>query len=82
MAGLNSLYATHEEDINQTPVMERDRAFVELNVLDQLRSLRKFTEVTDAIKKGHLQIHGVVYDTKAEQAYGVSEGQQGSDYMT
>ncbi|KAJ5292208.1 hypothetical protein N7478_001459 [Penicillium angulare] len=75
---LNSLYATHEEDINQTLVIERDRAFVELNVLDQLRSLRKFTEVTDAIKKGHLQIHGLVYYTKAEKAYGVLEGQQSS----
>lgn len=75
---LNSLYAAHEEDINQTPVMERDRSFVELNILDQLRSLRKFTEVSDAIKKGHLQIHGLVYDTKAEKVYRVLEGPQSS----
>lgn len=75
---LNSLYAAHEEDINQAPVIERDRSFVELNVLDQLRSLRIFTEVTDAIKKGRLQIHGLVYDTKAEKAYRVLEGHQNS----
>ena len=71
---LNSLYAAHEEDISQVPETERDRSFVELNILDQLRSLRKFTEVTDAIKKGRLQIHGLVYDTKAEKAYRVLEG--------
>lgn len=46
---LNSLYAAQEEDINQVPVTERDRSFVELNILDQLHSLRKITEVTDAI---------------------------------
>jgi carbonic anhydrase len=75
---LNSLYAAHEEDINKAPVTERDRSFVELNVLDQLRSLRKLTEVIDAIKKGHLQIHGLVYDTKTERAYRMLEGQQSS----
>jgi carbonic anhydrase len=75
---LNSLYAAHEEDINQAPVTERDRSFVELNVLDQLRSLRNFTEVIGAIKKGHLQIHGLVYDTKTERAYRMLEGQQSS----
>ncbi|KAJ5976525.1 hypothetical protein N7481_010232 [Penicillium waksmanii] len=79
---LNSLYAAHEEDINQAPVTERDRSFVEFNVLDQLRSLGKFTEVTDAITKGHLQIHGLVYDTKAEKAYRVLERSQSSQHMT
>ncbi|CAL5873561.1 uncharacterized protein PFLUO_LOCUS7841 [Penicillium psychrofluorescens] len=72
----------HEEDINQLPVTERDRSFVELNILDQLHSLRRFTEVTDAIKKGRLQIHGLVYDTKAEKAYRVLEGQQSSQDMS
>ncbi|KAJ5259356.1 hypothetical protein N7478_012337 [Penicillium angulare] len=78
---LNSLYAAHEEDINKAPVIERDRCFVELNILDQLRSLRKFTEVTDAIRKRHLQIHGLVYDTKADKAYRVLEGLRNSQHM-
>lgn len=75
---LNSLYAAHEEELNRVPVVERDRSLIELNVLDQLRSLRKFAEVTDAIKKGQLQLHGLVYDTKAEKAYRVLEAQQSS----
>ncbi|CAI7678946.1 unnamed protein product [Penicillium pancosmium] len=70
---LNSLYAAHEEEINRVPVVDRDRYFVELNVLDQMRSLCKYTEVTDATKKGHLQLHGLVYDTNAEKAYRVLE---------
>lgn len=70
---LNSLYAAHEEEINRVPVVDRDRYFVELNVLDQLSSLRKFTEVTDATKKGHLQLHGLVYDANAEKAYRILE---------
>lgn len=53
---------------------ERDRFFVELNILDQMRSLRKFTEVTDAIEQGRLHIHGLVYDTETEKAYRVLEG--------
>ncbi|KAJ5569129.1 hypothetical protein N7450_011615 [Penicillium hetheringtonii] len=75
LSKLNSLYAAHEEYLNQDPAMERDRSFVELNVLDQLHSLRKFIEVTNAIEKGHLQIHGVVYDTNAEESYRVLEDQ-------
>ncbi|KAJ5111617.1 carbonic anhydrase [Penicillium argentinense] len=54
----------------------RDRAFVEMNVLDQLHSLRKFPEVADATKAGLLQIHGIVYDTKSGQALKLADGLQ------
>ncbi|KAJ5496423.1 hypothetical protein N7463_008410 [Penicillium fimorum] len=73
---LDALYSMHEEDINQLPVQERDRLFVELNVLDQLRSLRKFPEVTDAITLERLHIHGLVYDSETEKARRVLEEQQ------
>lgn len=66
----------HEEDINQLPVWEQDFSFVELNILDQMRSLRKFPEVTDAITLGRLHIHGIVYDSETEKAYQLLEGEQ------
>lgn len=55
--------------------MERDPFFVELNILDQVRALRKFPEVADAIGLGRLHIHGLVYDPKTEKAYRLLEGQ-------
>ncbi|KAJ5250877.1 hypothetical protein N7489_001287 [Penicillium chrysogenum] len=75
LSKLNALYSAHE-DINQLPVSERDRAFVELNVLDQIRSLRKRPEVANGIALGRLHIHGIVYDSEAETAYRLSEGQR------
>jgi carbonic anhydrase len=57
-------------------VSERDRLFVELNILDQIRSLRQFPEVTDAISLGRLHIHGLVYDPETEKACRVLEGHQ------
>ncbi|KAJ5110365.1 hypothetical protein NUU61_001580 [Penicillium alfredii] len=76
LSKLSALHSAHEEDINQLPALERDRSFVELNILDQLRSLRKFPEVTDAIRLGRLHIHGLVYDSETDKAYRLSEGQQ------
>lgn len=55
---------------------EQDRYFVELNILNQMRSLRKFPEVTDAITLGRLHIHGIVYDLETEKAYRLLKGQQ------
>ncbi|KAJ6140003.1 hypothetical protein N7471_006489 [Penicillium samsonianum] len=76
LSKLNDLYSMHEEDINQLPVWEQDFSFVELNILDQMRSLRKFPEVTDAITLGRLHIHGIVYDSETEKAYQLLEGEQ------
>ncbi|KAJ5199665.1 hypothetical protein N7491_009537 [Penicillium cf. griseofulvum] len=73
---LNVLHSVHEEDLNQLPVRERDRFFVELNVLDQIRSLRQLSEVTDAITLGRLHIHGLVYDSETEKACRVLERHQ------
>lgn len=57
-------------------MLERDRSFVELNILDQLRALRKFPEVTDAIGLGRLHLHGLVYDPETEKGYRLLEGEQ------
>ncbi|KAJ5202102.1 carbonic anhydrase [Penicillium cinerascens] len=65
---LDSLHSTHKDTIDQLPSTEHDRAFVKLNVLDQLRSLRQFPEVARAAKTGSLQLHGIVYDTKTGEA--------------
>ncbi|KAJ5951849.1 uncharacterized protein N7479_010262 [Penicillium vulpinum] len=67
LSKLNALHSAYEEDINQLPLCERDRSFVELNILDQMRSLRKYPEVTDAITQGRLYIHGLVYDSQTEK---------------
>lgn len=65
---LDSLHSMHKHTIDQLPSAEHDRAFVKLNVLDQLRSLRRFPEVARAAKTGKLQLHGIVYDTKTGEA--------------
>ncbi|KAJ5580262.1 carbonic anhydrase [Penicillium hispanicum] len=65
---LDSLHATHKHNIDQLPTTDRDRAFVELNVLEQLRSLRSFAEVASATESGALQLHGLVYDARAGTA--------------
>lgn len=62
---LNSLYSTFKGTIDQLPANDRDRAFVELNVLAQLRSLRQYTEIAEAIKSRDLQLHGIVYDIQS-----------------
>lgn len=59
---------SHKDAIDRLPETEHDRAFVKLNVLDQLRSLRQFPEVVDAAKSGSLQLHGIVYDTHTGEA--------------
>jgi carbonic anhydrase len=75
LSKLNTLHSAHE-DINQLPLSERDRVFVELNILDQIHSLRKLPEVANAGIRGRLHIHGIVYDSETEKAYRLSEGQQ------
>ncbi|CAG8249704.1 unnamed protein product [Penicillium nalgiovense] len=74
LSKLNALHLAHE-DINQLPVSERDRAFVELNIFDQMHSLRRLPEVANAIALGRLRINGIVYDLETEKAYRLSEGQ-------
>ncbi|KAJ6104750.1 carbonic anhydrase [Penicillium sp. IBT 18751x] len=65
---LNSLHSMHKHTIDQLPSSEHDHAFVKLNVLDQLRSLRRFPEVARAAKSGNLQLHGIVYDRETGKA--------------
>ncbi|KAJ5993038.1 carbonic anhydrase [Penicillium sp. IBT 35674x] len=68
LSKLDSLHSSHKDTFDQLPEAESDRAFVKLNVLDQLRSLRQFPEVFEAAKSGSLQIHGIVYDTHTGEA--------------
>lgn len=65
---LNTLYSTFKDTIDQLPVQDRDRTFVELNVLAQLRSLRQYSEVAEAMKTRDLQLHGIVYDAQSGEA--------------
>ncbi|OOQ90673.1 carbonate dehydratase [Penicillium brasilianum] len=71
---LDSLHAKHRHDIDRLPVIERDSAFVELNILEQLRSLRNISEVADATRRGNLDLHGIVYDPTIGRALSVNEG--------
>lgn len=73
LSKLDSLHAMHQRDIDQLPSVERDRSFVVLNILEQLRSLRKFPEVADAMRRGQLHIHGIVYDPVSGKALSVTE---------
>lgn len=62
--------------IDQLPSVECDRSFVELNtysILEQLRSLRKFPEVADAMRRECLYIPGMVYDPVSGQALSVTD---------
>lgn len=78
-SNLNPLHSTFKETINHLPVQDRDRTFVELNVLDQLRSLRQCTEVVEAIERRGLQLHGIVYDAQSGQASRLLEGYETKD---
>jgi carbonic anhydrase len=70
---LDSLHAKHRHDIDRLPMIERDSAFVELNILEQLRSLRNISEVADATRRGHLDLHGIVYDPTIGRALSLNE---------
>lgn len=70
---LDALRATQQQNADQLSPRQRDRSCVELNVLEQLRSLRKYPEVAAAMKRGNLQIHGIVYDAASERAHLLSE---------
>lgn len=47
---------------------DRDRAFVEQNVLAQMRTLPDVPEVAAAMASRGLKIHGVVYDLRTNEA--------------
>ncbi|CAG8395075.1 unnamed protein product [Penicillium salamii] len=70
---LNSLHSSHENDLSQLPISERDHSFVKINVLDQLRILRTFPEVSDAIDLGNLQIHGMVHDPESNISHQIMD---------
>ncbi|KAJ5895624.1 carbonic anhydrase [Penicillium taxi] len=59
---LDSLYTKHQGSIDQLPAGDRDRSFVELNILQQVSSLQEIPEVADAIRQGNVRVHGIVYD--------------------
>ncbi|KAF7717249.1 Uncharacterized protein PECH_007526 [Penicillium ucsense] len=71
---LDSLHAKHRHHIDLLPVQQRDDVFVELNILDQLRSLRGMAEVEEATRRGELSLHGMVYDPLSGRAVALSEG--------
>ncbi|GLI75424.1 hypothetical protein PoHVEF18_003678 [Penicillium ochrochloron] len=73
LSKLDSLHAKHRHDIDRLPMIERDSAFVELNILEQLRSLRNISEVADATRRGHLDLHGIVYDPTIGRALSLNE---------
>ncbi|KAJ5153002.1 carbonic anhydrase [Penicillium canariense] len=73
LSKLDHLHAKHQHDIDQLPAVDRDSAFVELNILDQLRSLRNISEVADATRQGRLDIHGIVYDPTIGKALSLNE---------
>ncbi|KAH8700480.1 carbonic anhydrase [Talaromyces proteolyticus] len=75
---LNALYATHRHYIDQLPSVKDDRSFVELNILEQLRTLRKFPEVASAMRQGQLHIHGIVYDPASEKGLSITEATEES----
>ncbi|CAG7974469.1 unnamed protein product [Penicillium salamii] len=70
---LNSLHMSHGNDLSQLPISERDHSFVRINVLDQLRILRTFPEVSEAIALGNLHIHGVVHDPERNISHQIME---------
>ncbi|KAJ5689636.1 carbonic anhydrase [Penicillium macrosclerotiorum] len=68
LSKLDALHSQFKGTIDTLPSDERNQAFVELNVLDQLRSLRQFPEVSKAASEGNLQLHGIVYNLKSGKA--------------
>ncbi|KAJ5569148.1 carbonic anhydrase [Penicillium hetheringtonii] len=75
---LDSIHAKHHHETDQLPMIERDSAFVELNILEQLRSLRNISEVADATRRGHLDIHGIIYDPTIRRAFSLNEAAEES----
>jgi len=71
---LSALHSTFNGTINHLSETHRDRAFVEMNVLDQLQSLREFPEVRKATKSRGLQLHGFVYDAHTDKAFRLADG--------
>ncbi|KAJ5222212.1 carbonic anhydrase [Penicillium citrinum] len=71
---LSALHSTFNGTINHLSETHRDRAFVEMNVLDQLQSLREFPEVQKATKLRGLQLHGFVYDAHTDKAFRLADG--------
>ncbi|OQE22311.1 hypothetical protein PENSTE_c010G01459 [Penicillium steckii] len=70
---LNALHSTFNGTIDHLSENHRDRAFVEMNVLDQLQSLRNFPEVRKATKLRGLQLHGFVYDSHSDKAFRLAD---------
>ncbi|EAW20285.1 putative carbonate dehydratase [Aspergillus fischeri NRRL 181] len=52
---------------------ERDRALVELNVLEQVHSLSQSAEAAEALQKHQLNVWGMVYDKASKKGYQLVE---------
>ncbi|KAK3344520.1 carbonic anhydrase [Lasiosphaeria hispida] len=61
------------EGLLGSQVEQRDRRFVELNVLAQIQSLQHVTEVAGAISSRGLKIHGLVYDRSKNEVARLEE---------
>ncbi|KAJ5246851.1 carbonic anhydrase [Penicillium chermesinum] len=68
LSKLDSLHSKHQHNIGDLPAPQRDRVFVELNVLDQLRALKRFPEIATAMKTQALKLHAFVFDRNTGEA--------------
>ncbi|KAH1759338.1 hypothetical protein KXX41_005958 [Aspergillus fumigatus] len=70
---LDTLRSTHRRTLDSLTGTERDRALVELNVLEQVHSLRQSAEAAEALQKQQLNIWGMVYDKATKRGYQLIE---------
>ncbi|KAB5572016.1 carbonic anhydrase [Coniochaeta sp. 2T2.1] len=62
LSKLNALRSAFDGQLSGSLAVERDRRFVELNVLVQMQSLQRVPEVASAVGSRDMKIHGFVYD--------------------
>ena len=59
---LESLRADLQAELSTTESAQREARFVELNVVEQICEIRKYPQVSRAIRDRGLRIHGLVYN--------------------
>lgn len=63
LRGIREVRAKHEEELNALESAEaKSNRLVELNVVEQVRSVLKNANVQEAIEERGLEVHGWVYD--------------------
>ncbi|GFF24913.1 putative carbonate dehydratase [Aspergillus udagawae] len=70
---LDTLRSTHHHTLDSLTGNERDRAVVELNVMEQVHSLSQCPEAAEALQKDQLNIWGMVYDKASKTGYQLVE---------